>query len=372
MQDNDFHAVTDMFYDTVEHGGNYQSAMHAMLEACGALDLVIIGGRTVGGTALCELQGVSHSAGHTFRTHSWREEKNTMLRTQLSCAQCRLCSGATDDEAAVISDDGCGVLCQRLNPDEHCAVRVAVRFRNDHRARLMPALQAFIPGLLDALQLRWKLEDLRYDAQYQQAIVQALPVPILIVNPHGNVLVANEYGQAWADKASSYLSNGISSPSLRRSLQTLAAEAISQGQAFMQSFSCSPTQSMEPGGMTYLMAAPLPDDDALDVAWSAGAPSEERVLIIVCEGNEIDSEGEEVLGALFGLSSAEASLAKHLVNTGSLDHAAVKTGVAKETARSQLKSVFAKTKVHTQADLVRFLGPLTYLRRPPASAASQH
>jgi DNA-binding CsgD family transcriptional regulator len=77
----------------------------------------------------------------------------------------------------------------------------------------------------------------------------------------------------------------------------------------------------------------------------------------------IDSEKrsrpvEMQLQALFRLTSAEAKLAARIADGSALEVAASELGIAKETSRSQLKSVFRKTGTHRQAELVALLMPL--------------
>jgi DNA-binding CsgD family transcriptional regulator/PAS domain-containing protein len=57
----------------------------------------------------------------------------------------------------------------------------------------------------------------------------------------------------------------------------------------------------------------------------------------------------------YGLTPAEARLAAELVGGASLAEAAAKAGIAYQTARTQLKAVFAKTGAHRQAELVALL-----------------
>lgn len=62
-----------------------------------------------------------------------------------------------------------------------------------------------------------------------------------------------------------------------------------------------------------------------------------------------------VLRALFGLTSAEARLAAKLAQGPSLDEIATEFGIHIETARNQLKSIFLKTDIHRQSELVRLV-----------------
>ena len=57
----------------------------------------------------------------------------------------------------------------------------------------------------------------------------------------------------------------------------------------------------------------------------------------------------------YGLSYAEAKLATQLANGGSMEDAAERMGISIHTARTQLKSVFAKTGAKRQSELVAML-----------------
>jgi DNA-binding CsgD family transcriptional regulator len=67
---------------------------------------------------------------------------------------------------------------------------------------------------------------------------------------------------------------------------------------------------------------------------------------------------DEALRAAFGLTAAEAKLASRLARAESLEDAAAALAIGKETARSQLKAVFAKTDTSRQSELVALLGRL--------------
>lgn len=66
----------------------------------------------------------------------------------------------------------------------------------------------------------------------------------------------------------------------------------------------------------------------------------------------------ELVGQAFALTRAEARLVALLGSGRELSEAAFELGIAKETARSHLKSVFAKTGTHRQAELVSLLSGL--------------
>jgi DNA-binding CsgD family transcriptional regulator len=64
------------------------------------------------------------------------------------------------------------------------------------------------------------------------------------------------------------------------------------------------------------------------------------------------------LAEVFGLTPAEGRLASIIAEGASPEQAAERLGVARETARNQLKAVFAKTRTHRQSELVALLAKL--------------
>lgn len=64
---------------------------------------------------------------------------------------------------------------------------------------------------------------------------------------------------------------------------------------------------------------------------------------------------EAVLRSCFGLTACEARLARHVSSGEALEAAADELAISYETARNHLKSIFAKTDTHRQAELIALL-----------------
>ncbi|MEO5807297.1 helix-turn-helix transcriptional regulator [Devosia sp.] len=75
-----------------------------------------------------------------------------------------------------------------------------------------------------------------------------------------------------------------------------------------------------------------------------------------------DAPLTEMLNGLFDLTPAEARLAKALASGSTKSDFAAGAGISTETVKTQLKSVFEKTGVSRQADLVRLLASTSPLR----------
>lgn len=85
------------------------------------------------------------------------------------------------------------------------------------------------------------------------------------------------------------------------------------------------------------------------------APLKRTALLVLRDPARPAMLPVEDLERLFGLSPAEARLATRLADGDGLDEAAHLLGISRNTARSQLQSIFAKTGVNRQGDLVRLL-----------------
>ena len=69
-----------------------------------------------------------------------------------------------------------------------------------------------------------------------------------------------------------------------------------------------------------------------------------------------------LLGEYFDLTPAEARLAQIIAQGGTLDEAAQMLDIKMSTARTQLASIFAKTKTRRQGRLVAILSRIAHLR----------
>lgn len=88
---------------------------------------------------------------------------------------------------------------------------------------------------------------------------------------------------------------------------------------------------------------------------AANAVADCQAAVILVDPNSRNYPAESSLRAAFQLTSAEARLAARLATGDSLETIAGQLGIAKETARNQLKSIFAKIGIHRRAELVAVL-----------------
>lgn len=85
---------------------------------------------------------------------------------------------------------------------------------------------------------------------------------------------------------------------------------------------------------------------------AAGSAEVRRMLRFLAAKTTVEADS---LSARFGLTPAEADLARHLMGGGSLATYAARRQISRNTARNQLQMVFEKTGVNRQSALVRLL-----------------
>ena len=88
--------------------------------------------------------------------------------------------------------------------------------------------------------------------------------------------------------------------------------------------------------------------------WSDGQSSP-SIAVFVSDPVAEENASQQMLGELFELTPAEANLALKLARGMSLAEVSEEQGISPHTARAQLKSIFAKTGVTRQAELVRLV-----------------
>ncbi len=85
------------------------------------------------------------------------------------------------------------------------------------------------------------------------------------------------------------------------------------------------------------------------------APLRRSAIVVLRDPDRRASVSAEVVAQLFGLTPAEAALATLLAQGFDIDEAAETLGIRRNTARSQLQSIFTKTNAKRQSELVRLI-----------------
>ena len=182
-----------------------------------------------------------------------------------------------------------------------------------------------------------------------------LDCALLIVDDEGTVEYRNR-------AAAAFLKDGNAGLNLTRGV--LSAKALGMRERLMQAIRHACFE-LRPSGLC------LPQADARPESWprlivapiqSGVPPDHPRAAVWILNTEAPALPSEDILSALFRLSPAEARLAIGLLRGDSAADCARTAGVGLATIRSQLHSIFNKTGVRRQAQLVALLARVPMLR----------
>jgi DNA-binding CsgD family transcriptional regulator len=221
-------------------------------------------------------------------------------------------------------------------------------------------MERMVPHLRRMMSLSGKLVAGRIAATLD--LLDCMTVPAFVLDWQGRVARMN-------GSADSILGEGILTTGSRlhaldnesdRRLQRLLSAVVAADA--MEQFSPSAAFSAEPvairrGGCRPLIIEAMPASGLFrDVLLQA------RALVTVTDMAAPLLAAPDRIAAILGLTSAEGRLVAQLVEGRELGEAAEWLGISIHTARSQLKSVFAKTGTHRQTELVALAGRIDKAR----------
>jgi len=215
-------------------------------------------------------------------------------------------------------------------------------------------LAMLIPHLRTAIEIYARLNRTASERDVYAGAVNQLSVATIILDEQGRIVSANDVGQALLKEA-----QGLSARENRLHLE---------GREFNQELqdALASTIKAQQQGKTALVHAlrvprgggrkdlglvirPVPTSQ-----WSEGQSSP-SAAVFVSDPELTESTSGQILAELFDLTPAEANLATLLARGLSLAAASTAQHISQHTARAQLKSIFAKTGVSRQAELVRLV-----------------
>ena len=139
-------------------------------------------------------------------------------------------------------------------------------------------------------------------------------------------------------------------PASNRRLQQLVSSALHTAPGGAQSYA---PVVVDRDGAPWLLVEAMPV-----TAFGSDLFSSGRLIFLLTDLRSPLRPDSRHLCAAFALTAAEAKLAARLASGLGIDAAAASLGVSRETARSQLKEVFAKTNTRRQAELAGLLARL--------------
>ena len=215
-------------------------------------------------------------------------------------------------------------------------------------------LTLLTPHLSRAIEIYAKLNRMTSERDLYAGAVNQLSVASIILDEQGRMLTTNAVGRALLDQGEGLsLRDGhlhIEGRNINKELQE-ALTSIIREQLHGETSMVRALRVPRPGGRSDLglVVRPVPASQ-----WSEGQVSP-SAAVFISDPDLQESTSQPILGALFELTPAEANLATLLARGLSLAQVSVAQNISQHTARAQLKSIFAKTGVSRQAELVRLV-----------------
>ena len=207
---------------------------------------------------------------------------------------------------------------------------------------------ALLPHLQRAMQLRARLNRTDPGISGARAILDAIDKPALIVDSECRILLANEAGEQLIQlDAHGWISrNRLTAPrrdeadALARIVFDMLEKGAAGGRIAIH---------REAGTPVLLLAVPLNRSQRMH---------DRPVGMIIVDDPQLAAARSidlEMLSSAFGLTRAEASLARGLLKGQRLRDVAVASKVSITTARTHLSHIFEKTGTRSQSDLIALL-----------------
>jgi DNA-binding CsgD family transcriptional regulator/PAS domain-containing protein len=223
-------------------------------------------------------------------------------------------------------------------------------FGNEQKA----LMKVLLPHLERALLMHARLNKVESELALYAGAMEQLSVGTVILDENGNVINCNAMAKQLIDakdgllnsKGTLHLANREQTSELQKLVSSVLETQRKGESGFVEAM-----RATRPSGLSDLglVIRPVPTTEFSE---GKSVPS---VAIFISDPEQTSETPVQVITRLFGVTPAEASLAMLLVNGLTLDEAAKSQGVSRNTTRTHLRSIFAKTGVSRQTMLVRLI-----------------
>jgi len=211
-------------------------------------------------------------------------------------------------------------------------------------------LNLLVPHIQRAFGIHFRLVGLNAQVTGLESALDMLQFGVVFVSSSQTVLLMNARAKQLVRLANGLQMRGgqltLTTPSECNLFQSLIAGAVKTGRGDGFSSGGTLQVSRASGRPLLLTVAPLR---------SNGLVTHAAAVVFIADPSEKIELPVDLLHRCYGLTQAESRLVLRLVEGCSVKEAAVSLRVTLNTAKTQLKSVFAKTGVRRQAELIKLL-----------------
>ncbi|QIL83450.1 helix-turn-helix transcriptional regulator [Diaphorobacter sp. HDW4A] len=261
----------------------------------------------------------------------------------------------------VLRNDVSTVLCNRLVSTDTTEAFLSFqrRLRQPHyTSDDLSNFSRFVPHVQRAVRIRMHMQQLTEKAGLASLVLDQLHVALVVLDEQSCILMTNAEAERLMQRRPQLaVRQGCLQPAGLRAghfTQLLRSACGKQGPALAGGVVLPTAQEQAP---LQILVLPLPARMQQFNRWSRPL-----ALALLSEPHSVHLEHQYLLQQLYGLTPAESRVALAL-NQGEVPkQIAQRTGATAGTVRIQIKSIFAKTGVNRQADLIRLMSVLNLPR----------
>jgi DNA-binding CsgD family transcriptional regulator/PAS domain-containing protein len=212
-------------------------------------------------------------------------------------------------------------------------------------------LDALLPHLRRSLQLTHHLRQLELDLAHARASLDAFSIGVVICGPTGKIRVMNRIAEEILQLGDGIAFDGadtiaVNDPNLQQSLRRMISSAARRVGLEANGAGGALRVARHNGQPLNVLVAPLPEAQDAGLGGAGGA------MILIDDPTRNAAPAVEALKALFGLTSAEARLARRMAHGDStVPEIAAEFALSPQTIRTQMKSIHRKMEVSHQAEI---------------------
>lgn len=262
-----------------------------------------------------------------------------------------------DWEVPLDDSDGGEAFALSFSAEVQSGIRFAFglwdRHRNapfDENSRALCRL--LIPHLKRAMRVFVRYAQAFRERSVYLAVIDRIGIGVALVDADAKVLTTNAIGREILESG-----NGLrivdgrltaGTPNIARALeQYIRAGAEAQTLPPQERGQPLALERLDKASPLTVIVHPGPGFEPVN------APLRRSAIVVMRDPDRRASVSADVVALLFGLTPSEAALATLLAQGADLDEAAEQLEIRRNTARSHLQSIFAKTGANRQSELVR-------------------
>jgi DNA-binding CsgD family transcriptional regulator len=246
----------------------------------------------------------------------------------------------------------CGALLKQTETANSTIALLRPKRKGAFEDSTLALLRLLVPHLQRALQIQLQVEGSHGYRNALESAIDHLNVAVVFVDSRGGVVRFNRRAEELLRRNDGLtITHNRLTASLQREssdLQALITGAVQTGKGQGLNAGGTTLVSRRTGRPLLVTVAPLRDV-------GVGFEQQSYAISFISDPDQKVALPGDFLRRCYGLTVAEARLASTLLEGRSLKQAADLSGVTHNTAKSQLKSIFLKTQVQRQSELVKLL-----------------